>query len=316
MANAEVPDLTAAQSIIHELWCADVHSGDMALQTFTRYWQINENFIAFARAHGCSTLDEAMHIYEAWLNAVWRSRSGAPIRPGLSVRHLRSCAVRALYRSARFLGLATARPSYVPGNNEITRSGRPLNEIEAELLRHAVGSEPASRVPAAVALALSGAGTGDIGSVQVRDVDLVDGTIFLRGGTRTQARKVAIPGEWEYRTLEMRVKRMGRRRTSSEVGLIVNKSGSEASRQAGAAIALTEATERAGLRNDGDVKPASLQRWAATVAFEVSGNIADAAALLGTTSLDTASNAIGWEWNVTPAASHPPRPDYRPRVVR
>lgn len=308
--------LIESKRLIRELWEADVHSGDMARQTFTRYWQLLDSFFAYAMQHECATLDEAAHVYDLWLNSHGSSRTGARIRPGMSVRHLRSCAVRACFRTARFLGLATAHPAYIPGDNEVTRSGRPLNEVEAEILRHTVGSEPTSRVPAAVALALAGAGTADIGSVLVGDVDLDDGTILLRGGTRTRSRRVAIPGEWEFNTLQRRVTKMRKRRGSEDQGLIVRRSGGESSRQAGAAIALTQATDRAGLTKDGDVKPASLQRWAATVAFDATGNIADAAALLGTTSLDTASQAVGWDWSTTPATVNPPRPDYRPRVVR
>jgi hypothetical protein len=315
MASSEPLDLASVKAVIHELWCADVQSRDMAHQTFTRYWQLIEGFLAYAHAHGCSTLDEALHVYDPWVNAMGSSRTGKLIPPGLSVRHLRSCAVRALYRSARFLGLAEGHPPYVPGNTEVTRSGRPLNEVEAELLRHAVGSQPTSRLPAAVALGLSGAGTGDIGNVLIRDVDLNDGVIHLRGGTRTQARTVAIPGEWEFRTLALRVGKMSKRRNSLDTGLIVTRSGSEASRQSGAAIAITQATDTAGLRQEPDIKPASLQRWAATVAFETAGNIADAARLLGTASLDTASQAIDWNWAITPAERRPPRPDYRPRAL-
>lgn len=315
VASNEALDLATVKSLIHEVWCADVFSGDMARQTFTRYWQLVEAFFAFAALHGHKTLDEAVDVYDLWLNSAGASRSGTPTSPGLSVRHLRSCAIRACFRTARFLDLATAHPPYVCGNTEITRSGRPLNEVEAEILRHSVGSEPTSRLPASVALALAGAGTGDIGSICLRDVDLDDGTVLLPGGTRTRPRKVAIPGEWEFATLKRRVTQMKKSNAPLDTGLIVRRTGSEASRQAGAAVALADALDRAGLRHDQDIKPASVQRWAATVAFETTGNIAEAAALLGTPSLDTASQAVGWDWTIASPSCRPPRPEYRPRVV-
>ena len=303
-------------ALVLELWRADVQAGDMSAQTYDRYRQITESFLRYALAKGAGSLDGAAGLFEEWLSARGRDRLGRLTFPGLAVRHLRACAVRALYRSARFLGLTATRLPYSPGIRRRTRLGRPLNLAEATALRRVLGTDGFSRVPAAIALGLSGAGSVDIGNIRIRDIHADDGTIHLPGGGRTHPRVVAIAGEWERSALIRRVESQLEHGALPTDGLIVNRSGSDSSRQAGAAIAVSAGTERAGLRGDGDVKPASLQRLAAMVAFDTTGDISEAALLLGTTSLDTAAQAITWDWSSAPHTVTEPFPDYQPRVIR
>lgn len=308
--------LEAVGWLLRDMWLADVHAGDMSEQTFRRYWQLSESYLRFAAARDCTTLDEAAAVFPEWLMARGRDRFGKSSPPGLSVRHLRACAVRALYRTARFLELTSAHLPYTSRETSVTQQGRPLNTVEASALRHVVGTDGSTRIAAAVALGLSGAGTVDIGNVRLQDINLSEGTIHLPGGGRTLSRIVAIPGEWERRVLTERISYQRAHGAAVSDGVVVRRNGSANSRQAGAAIAVTEATERAGLRMEGDIKPASLQRLAAMTAFDATGDVSLAACLLGTTSLDTAAQAIEWDWPYEPRPSGTLLPDYQPRVVR
>lgn len=308
--------LQQAGALVTELWLTDVHAGDMAAQTYERYKHLGAGFLRYAQARGCTCLDEAASVFDDWRTAHGRDRFGQITMPGLAVQHLRACAIRAQYRTARFLGLTTAHLPYTPGNTITTRLGRPLNLAERTTLQHVVGSDGENRIGAAVALALSGAGTADIGNLRIEDIRLNDGTIHLPGGGRVCPRVVAIPGEWERTVLINRIAHQLSHGADNHTGIIVNRQGTDASRQAGAAIAITNATKLAGLRKDGNVKPASLQRLAATIAFDTTGDISEAAQLLGTTSLDTAAQAIAWDWSTTPNAIQDLLPDYQPRVIR
>jgi len=307
--------LRDAFEVVEAIWCADVDNGDMSDQTCSRYLHLVSQFINYACACGANTLDEALSFYSPWISAWGKDRQGGSVPPGLSVKHLRSCAVRAFFRTARTLGLTESTPAYESREMGIAaRSGRALNETEADRLRSVASTYQHTRIAAAVAVGLSGAGTADLANIQPDHVDLRDGTIWLPGGRQISSRTVAIPGQWEYDILAVRLQDL-HDAGSENSGLIVNRTGSAQSRQAGAAVAVSEALGAAGLRRDSDIKPVSLQRWAATATFEKHQDIASVARLLGTTSLDTAAIAIGWDWT----DGHPPalrtRPDYRPGVV-
>ena len=105
-------DLDVVLQVVESLWASDVDTGDMSAQTSDRYRALAEQFTNFAKASGITTLDGSLQVYEAWLLAWGRDRAGHPCPPGLSVRHLRSCAVRALFQTARTLGLTTLTPAY------------------------------------------------------------------------------------------------------------------------------------------------------------------------------------------------------------
>ena len=303
-------------SFIAEIWYADVTTGDMSDQTCERYLGINRRFLAYAERHGCEHLDDTLTIYPTWLNSRSRDRAGSSVAPSLSVRHLRSCAVKAMFATARTLGWTIQHPpSVVREENTTTRQGRPLVEVEFDTIRSIASVKRHTRHAAAVAIAFSGGGTADIAGMTRAHVDLEDGTITLPGGRHIAERTVRIPGEWEYDILTERLADLDKLGRPDDDGLVVRRQGSAASRQAGAAIAITEVLQEGQLRSDSTIKPASISRWAALVAFETSGDIAAAASLLGTGSLDTAAAAIGWDWTNSPAVMNDARPDYRPGVV-
>ena len=223
---------------------------------------------------------------------------------------------RFILATARTLGWTIQHPpSVVREENTTTRQGRPLVEVEFDTIRSIASVKRHTRHAAAVAIAFSGGGTADIAGTTRAHVDLEDGTITLPGGRHIAERTVRIPGEWEYDILTERLADLDKLGRPDDDGLVVRRQGSAASRQAGAAIAITEVLQEGQLRSDPTIKPASISRWAALVAFETSGDIAAAASLLGTGSLDTAAAAIGWDWTNSPAVMNDARPDYRPGVV-
>jgi len=302
--------------IVTELWMADVQKGDLSEQTFQRYRALAEQFINFSQAAGTTHLEEALSVYEEWLCAWGRDRSGRLSTPAISVRHLRSCAVRALYATAKTFGGTKSMPRYEGRDgSDTTKQGRPLNECEADLCRSVAWTYLDTRLAAAVALGFCGAGTADIGNMTSRHVDLDDGSLILPGGRQIEQRRVAIAGEWEYQVLEHRSKMLQDLGDPIDMGFVVKRTGSDASRQAGAAIALSKILSVAGYKNDKGLKPGSFQNWAGVSVYDQTADITEVAKLLGSKSLDSAARAIDLDWRQEITSRPRSNPLYRPRSI-
>lgn len=299
-----------------DLWSADVQTGDLSEQTFQRYRALAEQFVNFSQSHGATNLDGALSVYEEWLCAWGRDRNGRLCSPAISVRHLRSCAIRALYSTAQSFGATKSMPRYEGRDgSDTTKQGRPLNECEADRCRSVAFTYLDTRLAAAVALGFCGAGTADIGNLTSRHIDLADGSLILPGARHIESRKVSIAGDWEYQVLEYRYKTLQELRIPSDGGFIVNRTGSDASRQAGAAIALSKILQVAGYGRDKGLKPGSFQSWAGVCAFDRTGDVVEVAKLLGAKSLDSAARAIDLDWRSGHKSTPLIDPLYQPRAI-
>lgn len=302
--------------IVAAVWETQVRCGDLAEASAERYLALDEDFVEFASSRGCGDLRAAADLVDEWSGLWIAGLVGDARRPSPSTVHLRRCAVAAMFATLRSLGLTTiVIPSVKRVAARSVGRGRPLNEVEAHAVRNVATMMQQSRHAAAVALALCGAGTADIGGSVVACVDLAAGTVSLPGGGRIRPRTVAIAGQWEREVLANRIEDILRFGGGEQTGLVVSRAGGSTSRQAGAAIALTEVLRKALGSVSGEVRPASISRWAALVAFEASSDLGQAARLLGHASLDTAASAIGWDWSAQPAARRAIHPDFQPRVV-
>jgi hypothetical protein len=315
-ASMTVVHIEDAVETILALWSVEVAAGAMSSASFLRYAGLVQQFAAYSKRKGCVTLDDAVDYYDTWLLAYGHDRRGRACAPTVSVQHVRSCAVRACFATGRLLGVATAVPAYVGhGSGGWGSGGRPLNDVEATDLRSTAYGQRGTRRGVAAAVALSGAGTADAGNMTPHHVDLQDNVLWLPGSHTIPARKVAIPGQWEYDMLKWRLKDLARWGGSGAKGLVVSRTGTPANHQAGASTALSEMLSMARI-HDPDVRPASIQRYAALVYFESSANPADAMRLLGVSSLDAAARAIGWDFNTQDPVRVPLRAEYQPRVIR
>jgi len=299
-----------------ELWSADVNSGDLSEQTFHRYRGLVEQYVNFTHTQGFTTLDSALELFEQWLCAAGRDRSGRLGTPAIAIRHLRSCAVRALYATAKTFGATSMMPRYEGRDgSDVRRQGRALNECEVDRCRSVAFSYLETRLASAVALALCGAGTADIGNVKLEHIDLSDGSILLPGSRHIQRRRVAIAGDWEYEVIAHRYAAISSMRGSTDAGFIVDRKGSDASRQSGAAMALAQILKVAGYAKDPGLKPASFQRWAGVAVFDQSSSIINVAKLLGSASLDAAAQAIDLDWREEITTVKTKNPRYQPRAL-
>ena len=211
--------------------------------------------------------------------------------PSPTVRHLRRCAVRLLFRKARELGLVDGDPTLdleLPARRPTP--ARPLTDPEVERCRAAaLYLFEATRLPAAWALAEAGIRTGELARVTVADVDLEVGVVHAPGCRSAKVRTVPLT-EWGVAQVGRRLRALP---SDLSRALTYEGDGSDKSKQAASCIAITDCLTRAGLGSDPAVRPASVTAWAGRKVFEETGRIDQVAARLGMRSLDRTARLIG-----------------------
>lgn len=213
--------------------------------------------------------------------------------PSPSVRHIRRCAVRLLFRMARELGLLDVDPTLDLGlPARVPPAPRPLSDEEVERCRAAsVYDFDATRLPAAWALAEAGVRTAELANIKIEDLDL-DSALVCAPGCRSAFPRQAPLTEWGAVQLRRRVSRLG---SNPARPLTYIGEGSEKSKQAASCIAISASLTRAGLADDPLVRPISVAAWAGRKILERTGRIEDVAAVLGMRSLDRAARLVSLE---------------------
>jgi integrase len=257
--------------------------------TFVRVGSSWTRFGEFASHSGIETLGGVDPILAA---AFVHSRTTAEAAPGTATMHNRRTSLRMLFRAARRLGLVDGDPtSDLRLPPRVVGSYRPLTDDEVDLCRDAAAWWMSSNRFAAVwALAEAGARGAELGTVRVSDVDLDDKRVRLSGGKRVEPRWAPLT-DWARDALERRLTTLG-----EDEFIAYRGTSPSASSRISAASAVTAVLTRAGLAGEPDLRPTSVAAWTGRTEFDRTGNIADAARLLGLRSLDATARMIGWNW--------------------
>jgi site-specific recombinase XerD len=218
----------------------------------------------------------------------------------VATRHLRRSAVRLLFRLARHLGLVDGDPSLdlvLPPRSSVRQ--RPLMIDEVILCRSfSLHTLTETRQPAAWALAEATARTSEIPLIRASHVDLVGGSVFIPGGSRTGPRSAPLT-EWGVVQLRRRLATL--QNVAGDPPIIYSgRSGSE-SAQASSCAAIASVLIRAGLGGEPDIGPGSVAAWAGAEAREHGMPIDYVARMLGVRSLDRAAAIVGWDWRAEEA---------------
>jgi len=248
-------------------------------------------FAGFASTgHGVLHLSETTR---AMVDEFVDAPTSAGAAPSATVRHLRRCAVRLLFRTARQLGLVEGDPTLdleLPARGP--PSARPLTDTEVDRCRAAaLYLCTATRLPAVWALAEAGIRTGELANVTIADVDLEHGVVHSPGCRSAVARTVPLT-DWGAAQIGRRVRVLP---NDPDQPVIYEGNGSDKSRQAASCIAVSDCMTRAGLGRDPAVRPVSVAAWAGRQVFDETGRIDEVAARLGMRSLDRAARLIGLE---------------------
>jgi integrase len=221
-----------------------------------------------------------------------RARTTADSPKGTATMHNRRTSLRLLFRTARRLGLVDGDPTLdLALPPRVVGSFRPLTDDEIELCRDAaLWWMSSNRFAAVWALAEATARGGEIGAVRVSDVDLDNRRVRLSGGKRVQPRNAPLTN-WGCVALTRRLTTLDDDEFVAYRGASPRSAG-----RISAASAVTAVLTRAGLADEADLRPTSVAAWAGRAEFDRTGNIADAARLLGLRSLDATARMIGWDW--------------------
>ncbi len=266
-----------------------VIDGAVTEQSFQRLAELMGRFAGFVSVgHGLVDLGGTTKaMVDEFIDAP--TRDGAP--PSATVRHLRRCAVRLLFKTARQLGLVDGDPTLdldLPARRP--PSARPLSDAEVDWCRAAsLYLFAGTRLPAAWALAEAGIRTGEMAKVTVGDVDLELGVVHAPGCRSAVARSVLLT-EWGAAQIGRRLRAVP---ADPARPLVYEGDGSDKSKQASSCIAITDSMTRAGLSHDPAVRPVSATAWAGRKVFDETGRIDQVAARLGMRSLDRAARLIG-----------------------
>ncbi len=263
--------------------------GSVSEQSFERLVELMGRFAGFVSAgHGVVDLNRTT---KAMVDEFVDAPTSTGTAPSATVRHLRRCAVRLLFRTARQMGLVDTDPTLdleLPPRRP--PAARPLTDAEVERCRAAsLYLFEATRLPAAWALAEAGIRTGELAKVTQGDVDLELGVVHSPGCRSAVARTVPLT-DWGAAQVGRRLRALPADPTRP---LTYEGDGSDKSKQAASCIAITDCMTRAGLGADPAVRPVSVTAWAGRKVFEETGRIDRVAARLGMRSLDRTARLIG-----------------------
>lgn len=195
--------------------------------------------------------------------------------------HMRRTSLRILFRVARTeLGFEGGDPTLdivLPPKSGM--AARPLTNDEVALGRsYSLHTVTATRLPAAWALCEATAITAELPYITVDDLDLGyehGPRVWLHGSNKREPRW-GLLDDWGAAQLQRRVDSL---RTTNH--LIYSGNQPDNGGQQSCCEAITDTLARAGLKNEPDVRPASLVAWAGCVVYDETDRIEEVARRLG-----------------------------------
>jgi integrase len=265
-----------------------------------------ERYAAARGAVELCDIDTSMCL--AWVRAPLsrpRNNPTAPLRyPAYGTQHVRRAAERALFGTCRLLGLQDGDPS-----SDITlppkprRFTRPLDELEIDACKTAARFSPTeTRGPATLALALTGATTGEIPHLTVGDLHLEARLLWVHtDNARSNRARWSTLDDYAYTALSRHLWKLGARpdhHLPADLPLVFqgDTAADNAYRTATASNTIIRILKRAGLHGQDGVRPTSITEYVAAAIYEETGRIEAVAARLGMYSLDATADMLGLEW--------------------
>ena len=296
-------------------WARQVAAGGIAESTINTHIRCLRTFVKYANKKGASTLAQvSSELVWEWVDSV-NSRTGQKATANMC--GLRRAAIRGFYTTCFILGLTeTNQAASLPNIASPARVVSALSDAEvAQVKAVAVWQvpltggrlrayEPGSLTgPVALALVLIGAQTGEVGAIRGEDLRLLDGLVFAHGGGgRYDDRWLPIDDDWAFETLLTRQAWLEANRPTTwltEPVAYERREGTadtHAIRSAATSGTLDKLLAKAGLKQPGRVRVASINEWVAARTFASTHRVEAVAARLGMRSLDAAAHLVGHDW--------------------
>ena len=263
---------------------------------------------AYAAAHGVADLAAVdRDLAELYIHSPHtRGEAGRPARASLGTKHSRRTFTRQFFKVCRALGLDDRDPAadiWLPPRQR--RHVRALTDDEVQRCKDAsFRTTTETRLPCALALALSGATTAEQTRVTVDDVWPEHRRVWAHGGgSRAVPRWLALD-EWGAEQVARRLDWLAAHPpTPQELqdvprGLTYQPRLPAADRRRAQKVsdAILLVLRLAGLGDEPGVRPMSIQEWFAARVYEQTGSVEHVAARLGMVSLDAAADVLGLDW--------------------
>lgn len=340
------PDLTAPGDLpladalrrVVAAYDAAAAAGSISARTAPQYATRAGEILTLAQRDGAVTLadvdEQTVVEYVFSANAPGSRRPDEP--PRLDTMQARRAGVRALARTARVLGLddralgahlvlptrTSAEPRALDVDLRVRGpEGRPVTGEEADRCR--TGSRYRhndSRLPAATALALSGAGTAEMPGVLVGHLRLADALVWCPGVGRSNSRWLRLDA-WAVEALADHRRYLARvsppaalaAKPVTDVGPLRSRRRTELpagdgglGRQSEMVQLLRRVLAKAGLAGVEGLRPQSFADYAGARELARTGRLEAAAVVLGLASLDAAAATLGYSWQVLHQVAVPP----------
>lgn len=313
--------LWQAYDIVCADWDRQLAAGTVSDLLIRDYKRKTRGLFSTAEQQGCVLVrDITTNLIWTWMrSADPRDPNAGPTFRTLSLR--RSCA-RGFFITAHRLGITDVNPAKsIELTSKSERYVRPFTDDEIQILKQVSRFRvDETRMPAALALCLSGATANDVAMASVADVDLENKRMWLHdGGYRQRDRWVPLYDDWCVTAVQKRVSDLVATadvdggEPGGELWLFYRAHATKPTptRQGSAAQQrLSELLQKARVWEPGVTRLESIREWLALKVWESTGSVEEVACRLGMSSLDAAAHLVGYVWTDHHGIPDPP-PSHR-----
>lgn len=300
--------VSEAITLVLAEWDLMVQRGELAASTLKTHAAVLMLLQRYLKNRGITRVaDIDSANLHAWFHASTTHSGKAPTANTIG---LRQSVARAMYRTFAALGITDLDvTSAVPALRKPARVVQPLTNADVSTLKKASvrgrrEHSGSSKAPAALALALLGLQSKEIPATRVRDVDLIEGTVFAHdGGARVFDRLVPIDDAWAWKMLAERIQFLQKTHgpLADEVPLAYERGASRGGASPANPAAATSNTidkvfAEAGVKQPGRIRIASLSEYVALRVYKETGSFVEVAFRLGMSSLDAAAHIVHDSW--------------------
>jgi hypothetical protein len=313
-ADGDITVVDAVARVVAD-WKRQAANGTIQMSTINAHTGYLMTFAQYAPNRGARRLSQVTsQLLWDWVNSVGPKTVDAPTE---TTRKTRRAVARGFYRTAFCLGLTEANPAAsLPTVKSPARVVSALTDEEVARAKAAASwevpivdgrtrryEEGSLTGPVALALTLLGAQPGEVGAIRGRDLRLLDGLVWAHGGgDRFDDRWLPIDDTWAYDTLLARQSWLERNRPNAWLDQPIaydrqpKTPDTHAGRSAATSMTLDKVLAKAGLKQPGRIRVASINEWVAARVYRDTQRVEAVAARLGMRSLDAAAHLVAWDW--------------------
>lgn len=296
------PFTSAADEVVAE-WKRQAAAGNVTEGTVATHTNVLNTLIKYVAARGAEMVcDVTNEILVEWLYAP-NAYTGKAI--AATVPTARRAVASSFYYTCFRLGITDVNmAATLPTQQNTERYVHPFTKDQIDQLKEASQfAHRETKSPSALALALLGCAPGEVGSIKCSDIHLIDNMVRAHGGGgRYTDRWLPIDDPWCFDQIAHRIKHLAEKYPKDWQSRYVayepreGKDDDFARRSAASSTNLATIIQKAGLKNDGVSRVASINEYVAARVFAKTGRVEAVAARLGISKLDDAAKVVGYEW--------------------